>query len=225
MEHFDYLATSRRGFVQQVACGWVRNGYCFYVQGVVPDGKNLEELDAKFLARYPIRMKASRRHSRKRRGVANVAYLRHERHWILLSTDGRHEPTKEGWLDFRAEESSVLRNCRRGQPILVFGYSISLVSGEYVRGGGRDDRMRVRVQISRRAMSALRAHLVGMATFRDAEWFAERFWRVPFEPYAPVRKQLLGLLRQINAARKRAGHPRITPDVIRFRRRPVKVFR
>ena len=47
---------------------------------------------------------------------------------------------------------------------------------------------------------------------------------MPFEPYAPVRKQLLGLLRLVNARRQAAGYANIPPTVLRLRRRIVKPF-
>lgn len=233
IDDFDYLATSPTGYVQQIACGWVRNGYYFYVQGVVPASKDPRLLDAKFLRQYPIRMKASRRHSRKRRGVLNVAYLRYGRHWIMLATAGRHEETKEGWLDWRVCESGNIRNCRRGQPIHAFGYSISSVRGGAVLRRDmrdpdgppeRDFHHRVRVQISRSAFGRLRRCFLSHALTRDEDWFAERFWHIPFEPYAPVRKQLLRLLMQVNKRRKRAGLSKLSPEIIRYHRKPVKVF-
>jgi len=203
------------------------------VQGVVPEGKDPAALDRKFLGQYPIRMKAGRRYSRKKRGVANVAYVRFERHWIMLSTPGRHEVTKEGWLDWRATEGKNIRNCSRGQPIRFFGYSIYYVPGGYVLNRDkenpegppeRDYRYRVRVQLSREAVLDLKATLVGNARKRREEWFREQFWKVPYEPYAPVRKQLLDLLRQVNAERSVAGLSKLPPDIIRYRREPVKVF-
>jgi hypothetical protein len=44
------------------------------------------------------------------------------------------------------------------------------------------------------------------------------------EPYAPVRKQLLNLLRVLNTKRQRAGHPKIPATVLRLRRRIVRPF-
>ena len=230
MTEFNHVATSPQGYVQQIACGWVRNGYCYYVQGVVPHGKSPALLDKKFAERYPIGMKASRRYSRKKRGVLNVAYLRYQRQWILLATPGRHESTKEGWIDWLEAERANIRNCMRGQPINVFGYSISLVRGDYLRkltSGAppeRDGKRRVRVQISRRGMTRLREHLLGNALSRSEAWFAYQFWTLPYEPYAPVRKQLLSVLRQVNRERERSGLPKISSDVIRYHRQPGRVY-
>ena len=149
------------------------------------------------------------------------------------ATAGRHEETREGWLDWRALEAASIRNCRRGQPIVAFGYSISYVRGGYVPNrekrdptgtAERDRKHRVRVQISRSALARLRSHFLSNALRRDEAWFSDRFWRIPFEPYAPVRKQLLELLRQVNAVRNRAGLSKISTDAIRYQRYLVKVF-
>ena len=232
MKHFDYIATTRTGFIQQIVSGWVRNGYYFYVQGEVPEGKDPRRLDEKLLHRYPIEMTAGRRFSRKRRGLANVAYLRCERHWIMLATRGGFEEGK-GYLNWFEVEGRNVKNCRRGQPIQVFGYSVSYVPGGYVLGRNkgnpsgppeRDYKYRVRVQISKAAFAELKAHLVRNARSRREEWFREQFWNVPFEPYAPVRQQLLEVLRQVNAARSAAGLVKLSPEIIRYRREPVKVF-
>jgi len=225
MQELDYIATTRKGFVQQIVSGWVRNGYYFYVQGVVPEGKDPKAIDRKLIARYDITSSKGKRYSRKKRGLANVAYLRHERNWIMLATRGEHE-----W--FR-EEAANIKNCRRGQPIKVYGYSISYVRGGYVLGRDkvhpdgppeRDTKHRVRVQIARDTFRDLKAELVGKARQRREEWFQNQFWNLPYEPYAPVRQQLLELLRQINAQRKAVGLPRISPEVIRYRQERVKVF-
>ncbi len=233
MKKLEHIATSRTGFIQQIVSGWVRNGYYFYVQGEVPAGKDPAKLDEKFLFQYPISISAGQRFSRKKRGVANLAYLRHERNWIVLSTRGRFDPGG-GYLDWRSAEGQNIRNCRNGrQPIQFYGYSIYYVQGGYVLNrdkhnpdgpAERDRKYRVRVQISRAAMKELKARFLENARCRREEWFAEEFWKLPYEPYAPVRQQLLGILRQVNAARSAVGMSKLSPEIIRYRREPVKVF-
>ena len=232
MKHFDYVATSREGFIQQIVSGWVRNGYYFYVQGEVPEGKDPTRLDEKFLFQYPIRMSAGKRYSRKKRGLVNVAYLRFDRHWIMLATKGK-KGSGEGFLDWHRTEGRNVRNCRAGQPIKFFGYSISYVRGGYVLNrekqdsdgpAERDFKHRVRVQISREAFAELKRTMLARSRDRSEDWFREMFWNQPYEPYAPVRKQLLDVLRQVNSKRKAAGMSKIPTDVIRYQQRKVKVF-
>ena len=60
-------------------------------------------------------------------------------------------------------------------------------------------------------------------TVRRRAW-PRRLCNLPFEPYAPVRRQLLNLIRHINQRRKPAGLEPIGFDVLRYRRRIVKPF-
>ena len=53
---------------------------------------------------------------------------------------------------------------------------------------------------------------------------AREFYQFPFEPYAPIRRQLLKLLRKVNRVRKRAGYAILPPEVLPMRRRVVKPF-
>lgn len=45
-----------------------------------------------------------------------------------------------------------------------------------------------------------------------------------YEPYAPVRQQLLNIVRLVNDARRKAGLYLLDYDVLRYRRRIVKPF-
>ena len=54
---------------------------------------------------------------------------------------------------------------------------------------------------------------------------AREFYQFPFEPYAPIRRQLLKLLRKVNRVRKRAGYAILPPEVLPMRRRVVKPFK
>lgn len=88
----------------------------------------------------------------------------------------------------------------------------------------RDKKLRVRVQISDYTFRELQAELVENAWRRRADWYAMRFWNIGFEPYAPVRKQLLDLLRMVNAKRAERGIAKISTNVIRTKRRIVRPF-
>ena len=45
-------ATSVEGFVQQIACSYLRHGYWWYVTGVIPKGKDAGAVDEKLMAKY-----------------------------------------------------------------------------------------------------------------------------------------------------------------------------
>ncbi|MCA9439140.1 MAG: hypothetical protein KC978_25370, partial [Candidatus Omnitrophica bacterium] len=53
---------------------------------------------------------------------------------------------------------------------------------------------------------------------------SRELWRLPFEPYAPVRRQLLCILRAVNKKRKEAGYEVLPQSVLRFKRWRGKVF-
>ena len=70
----------------------------------------------------------------------------------------------------------------------------------------------------------MKAYFLDIATHRRGEALAHELWNVPFEPYAPIRRQMLNLLRLINEARGEAGFEKIQPTVLRYRRQIVKPF-
>ena len=196
----------------------------FYTSGQVPEGKDPCKTDEKLISLYDIRKTDGQRYRAKKRGDANIQYIRFERDWLMLATAGNHL--------WRELERKNIRDCRR-QPIQFQGYSISLKQGLYrpVRcrrnrddSTERDDKMRVRVLIARNAFRELKADFNQLARKRRADWIAAKFFNVPFEPYAPIRRQLLQLLNGVNQIRKESGLSKISSDVIRFRRKIVKPF-
>jgi len=59
---------------------------------------------------------------------------------------------------------------------------------------------------------------------KSVEELSRELWNLPYEPYAPVRRQFLNLLRIINQHRRTAGQPAVPPDCLRLRRKIVRVF-
>ena len=59
------VATSVEGFVQQIACCYLRHGYWFYVTGRIPAGKDPLAVDEKLIAKYGIAVSESTRARRK----------------------------------------------------------------------------------------------------------------------------------------------------------------
>jgi hypothetical protein len=215
------VAASPTGFVQQLAVQYLAHGYWFYVQGQIPDGKDPLAVDAKFLVKYGIGVSRQSRARRKAVGIANVHYLRFERTFILLATHGHHP--------FHDEEADNIRDARR-VPIKFMGYSISVQQGGYVRRSRRDQspipdgRWRARVQIARSKYQELKAYFLESSTHFPPERLIAELFAVPFEPYAPVRQQMLNILRLINARRRSAGLQAIGAEALRYRRRIVKPF-
>ena len=112
----------------------------------------------------------------------------------------------------------------RHVPLRVAGYSISYRRGNRTREGGPDSRWHTHVEIDRQRYKELRAWFLEIAVHRSAARLAAEFYNLPFEPYAPVRRQMLRLLRLVNAARKRAGYESLPYAVLPLRRRIVRAF-
>lgn len=197
------VAATIEGFIQQLAVSYISNGYFFYVTGRIPDRKDPRAVDRKFVELYDLRASKWARARRKRAGLANVQYLRHERFFILLATHGKH-PIFEG-------ESNLIRDARRVS-IKFAGYSVSF------RGG------HAHVRIEQEQYKLVKSYLLDLAVRRSAESLEGVFRDLPFEPYAPVRRQLLNILRGVNQARKVAGFRPVRGESLRLRRRIVKPF-
>lgn len=215
MKHYRCSASSVEGFVQQLACCYLRHGYWYYVMGKVPDWKDPETVDQKLIAKYDIAISESTRRRRKKLGFANLQYLRYQRLFVILATAGRHR--------FREIEAGAIRDIRR-VPIKIWGYSVSYRPGGRTRTGERDPRWHAHVEIERQRYKEIRDHLLDLAVHRNAEDLALEFYHLPFEPYAPIRRQMLNFLRAVNRKRKAAGYSQLPYSVLPLRRRIVQPF-
>ena len=218
---YRWNVTSLEGLVQQLACNILPNGFWFYIQGIVPDHKDPQEVDRKLLAKYGIAISRQQRSRRKQLGQANLHYLRLGRVWFILATHGRHE--------FFDQEASAIRDIRH-VPIRIGGYSLTVKRGGFLKKlseelpASPDGKMRARVQIARERYRELEAYFLERACWRSAERLGWELWNLPFEPYAPVRRQLLNLLRHINQRRQQAGFEKIPTSVLRMKRRIVQPY-
>jgi hypothetical protein len=209
------VATSVKGFVQQIATCYLRHGYWWYVTGKIPEHKDPANTDTKLVEKYNIDITEWRRSWQKKNGLANMQYLRHGHFFVLMATKGQHE--------FFTDEATRIRDIRK-TPIRYAGYAISYRPGGRTREGERDPRWHAHVQIDRKRYSELKAWFEDYAPRRKPEWVTACFRRFPFEPYAPVRRQQLNILRSVNRRRKAAGQTPIPTTVLRTRRRVVRPF-
>jgi hypothetical protein len=191
------------GLVQLLATSYLARGYVFYVTGTVPEHKSPAAVDAKLIARYDIVGSKWVRARKKEKGHASMAYLRYQRFFVLLATHGEHR--------FFLDEATQIRDARR-IPIKFAGYALSY------RGG------HAHVRIEQRRYNEIKAHLLDLARHRRPETVAAEFERLPFEPYAPVRRQLLCLLRAVNEVRKAAGFIPIDRACLCFKRHIYRPF-
>src|SRR4051812_825004 len=203
MEQMRFEATTLEGFIQQLAVSFVGKGYFYYATGRVPQGKDPLAIDRKFAERYRLNISKWSRYRRKRAGLANVRYLRYERFFILLATGGVHRVFED--------EAGLLRGCPRG-PLKFGGYAGSSPHG---RGHAR---------IEQEQYNLLKAHLLDVSTRRRSETLERMIATLPFEPYAPVRRQLFNLVRAMNRARKAAGFQPLAMSCVRLKRRIVRPF-
>jgi hypothetical protein len=196
-------ATSVAGFVQQLGVAYVGRGYFFYVRGEIPEKKDPQVVDGNIIEKYGIAIGKTARARRKASGFANLQYLRYERSFLLLATHGKHP--------FFHKEGSLIRDARK-EPIKFGGYAVSF------RGG------HPHVRIEQCQYLELKAYFGEIAVHRKAAKIEGSFKSLPFEPYAPVRSQLFGILREVNRRRKLAGFVLVSSNCIRVRRRVVRPF-
>ena len=173
----------------------MRNGYFFYVTGTTREGKDPRDLDRKLIE--PLRREVSKftRARRKKAGLANVHYLRHKRFFVLLATYGRHP--------FFDEEQNVIRDARE-TPIKYDGYAVSYRAGHAC------------VRIDRGTELNMKAYFADIATKQSAANISRQFRRLPFQPYVPVRAQLLDMLRDVSRRRKAAGLEKVPVTSVRW---------
>ena len=100
------------GLIQQVALSYLRHGYWWYVTGIVPERKDVREVDHNILTKYDIRKDWRHIAHQKSRGLANLQYIRHGRFYVIMATKGLHE--------FKEREAKRIRDARQpSSPILI----------------------------------------------------------------------------------------------------------
>lgn len=195
------------GFIQQLAVSYIGHGYWFYVTGKIPEGKDPSAVDRKLIAKHDLEISKWARARRKKAGLANTQYIRFGRFFVLLASKGEHPFFREEprFKDIREDS------------IRFEGYSIGLKKGV-------DGRFHPSVRIHPERYRELKAHFLEIATRRSVDVLGGEFKRLPYQPYAPVCRQLLALLRGVNRAREMAGLQRVERDCLRLWRKPVKPF-
>ncbi len=70
----------------------------------------------------------------------------------------------------------------------------------------------------------LKSRFVDLATHRAADTLGYEFGRIPFARYAPIRRQLLNILRAVNERRKQHSFELLPHSVLKLKRTPVPVY-
>lgn len=212
--------TSPAAVVQLIAASYLRHGYYWFVTGRIPDNKSPETVDRKLIAKYGIDISEWQRSRRRKQGVANAQYIRHDRWFILMLTAGHHtlrQPVNKGG------EGEHLQDCRR-VPIRFAGYAISYRRSGVAKTGGGEIKWHAHVRIDSETYAGLKAHFESIAVHRSADNLAQEFAAIPFARYAPIRRQLLNLLRRVNVRRKQHAYEPLPYSVLKLSRSPVKVY-
>lgn len=200
---YRYLARSVGGFIQQAAVYYIQRGYYFYVLGRVPKGTHYRQIDRKILKKYGIELSKDQRYRLKKKGQANIQYLRYRDTFLLLATEGEHP--------FFAEEKTAIQDARVF-PLRVFGYAITYQNG------------RVLVGLDEETYRHLRADFLHLALRQTAHVLARKFWSLPFEPYGPVYRQVLSICKAVNRKRKTGGLPLVPSSTLRRKRQSFRPF-
>lgn len=197
------IAASVAGFIQQVAVSYIRTGHFFYVAGELKPDTDPAAVDAKLIHKYGVHATRWARALRKVRGEANLQYIRHGRFFLLMATHGRS-------LFFELEGENV-KDCRR-MPIKFAGYSLS----------HRNGHPHVRIDVA--TYLGFKASMADLALRLDKAGLEELLAMPRFVPYAPVRRQLLNVLREVNRVRAAAGLERVDERCLPLRRTIVRPF-
>ena len=221
-----YVAKSTTGLVQQMATQYLRHGHWFWLTGTIRGRfENSPELvDAALIKKYGIDISQWQRCRRKDQGKSNLHYIRNKSsgQWWIMATLGKHENFfKDNIRTVKIKgrwDRQVAWEDARETPIRVEGYALSYRLGP-------DGKYHSHVRIDKDTYPDLKAYFVYLAKHRKADTIIEEFWRLPFEPYAPIRRQLFDILRAVNRVRKPRGFSKIPHSAaIRMKRRMVKPF-
>ncbi len=218
---YRYEASSAEAVVQLIAASYLRHGYYWYITGQIPDRKSPAAVDQKLIDKYGIDVTEWQRARRRQQGLANAQYLRFGHWFIFLLTDGNHAlraPASKGG------EGEKIQDFRR-IPLRFHGYSISYRQSGVARTGGGATKWHAHVRIDGDTYAALKAHFNQLAVHRNAEQLALEFASIPFGRYAPVRRQLLNLLRSTNKRRESHAYELLPFSVLNMRRVPQKAYR
>ena len=80
------------------------------------------------------------------------------------------------------------------------------------------------MRIAQDEYTRLKSYFLDLSVRRSSEALGREFLRLPFEPYAPVRRQLLNLHRAVNRERKTAGYELLPMTCLRLQRKPCRPF-
>jgi hypothetical protein len=213
MPKYRCLADSEEGFLALIV-NYMTHGFYFY-SGVPGPGKGeWDKVDRNIVVKYGLTASPEEWSVRRLSGQAKTQYVRFGNFAVVLSTYG---------IGRFFESESDIRDFRR-DPLRVGDYSVSLKYDNALLAKG-EKKLRGSVRIHPEAYRRVKAHMVCSAKRWSQEECERHFQTLPFEPYAPVRRQLLNLWRRANRLRGEASLEKMAITCVRLKRRKVKVYR
>lgn len=208
---YRYEAKSLDAFVAQLM-RYVCSGHYFYFTGRIPERKDVTTVDRKLVERYAVAKPRWARARRRLAGRAGIHYLRHGRFFVLIATHGQHQ--------FFVDHATSFRDIRR-RALHVGGYAIRRTYS------AREKRWKIFVRLDRETYLNLRAQMLELAirdAYRDLNALEGEFRRLAWQPYEPVRRQLVAIVKAVNRKRRYAGLRQIHISCVRTMRRIGTVF-
>lgn len=183
-EQRKYCVQKLGQFLSKVSF-YLRYGYVRYAVRTIPEGKQLPEIDAKLLNYYDVTYRHHVRTQRKKKGLANVIYIRFERTFILMATEGIHPAF-----------DAIVSHTFHDTPLYFSGYAIGLraTKAHVIIEPKRFKRLRaVSNKIALHPQDRVTTYLRTLSPFR----------------FRGVNEQRWKLFRAVNKKRKKAGLSRI----------------
>lgn len=88
--------------------------------------------------------------------------------------------------------------------------------GEKLQPSAKTTKRRGSFRIKENERRKLKAFFREMVCHRSVERLTDLFQSIPFDPYAPVRQQLLGILRAVNKSRKASGYEEVPVSALKL---------
>ena len=188
-----YVAPTLGVFLHKIAIDYVRHGYYRYYQVKVNENKidQLERIDRKIVKSYKVTYHHTTRSLRKKRGEANIAYVRFGLDIILLATDG------ELPKGIKADQFKDVRE----KPIGYKGYTIEV--RRIMRKGAIEDFTPI-LRLSLRRHKAIRKQLLSIS-LHNRQKVVYYFQRISPFMYPGILHQKWYLLKTVNKKRKAGG--------------------
>lgn len=175
-----YEAKTLKTFLSK-AMLYMRFCYVRYAVRKIPLTKNVNLVDKKIITTYGVTFHRTTRANRRKKGLANVVYIRFHQTFILLATSGTHE----------AFDRIISRNFYT-TPLHFRGYSLGLKQGK------------PHLIITPKRYKAIRKELQNIALHNQSKVTAY-FQRISPFRFAGINQQKWKLFLEVNQRRKVAG--------------------